>query len=205
YDLPAIAAFVGEQCAAPAHWLGHAQGGLALAATLGGGYLDAARLASLTLCGSQISCRRGVLRLPPLGWVARLLLRRREQVAAGWLGLGEGCEDEPVGVVRESLRWFGLFGRFGEGRQDWAAGLAEVTVPVLALAGAGDRAAPAAACRQLLERFGSPLRESLCLGRVEGFAEDYGQVAMLLGSNARCEVWPLLEHWLRHQRLPERR
>lgn len=205
YDLPAIAAFVGEQCAAPAHWLGHAQGGLALVAALGGGHLDAAQLASLTLCGSQISCLSGALRLPPLSWAARLLLRRREQVAAGWLGLGEGYEDEPAGVVRESLRWFGLFGRFGEGRQDWAAGLAEVTVPVLALAGAGDRSAPVAACRQLLERFGSPLRESLCLGRAEGFAEDYGQAAMLLGSNARSEVWPLLEHWLRHQRLPERR
>ncbi|MCY1405940.1 Serine aminopeptidase, S33 [compost metagenome] len=202
YDLPAIAAFVGEQCAAPAHWLGHAQGGLVLAVALGGGHLAAAQLASLTLCGSQISRLHGVLELPPLIWAARLLLRRREQVVAGWLGPGEGYEEEPAGMVRENLRWFG---RFGEGRQDWAAGLVEVTIPVLALAGAADRSAPPAACRQLLERFGSPLREYLCLGRAEGFAEDYGRAAMLLGGNAHNEVWPLLEYWLRHQRLPERR
>ncbi len=203
YDLPAIGAFVDEQCARPVHWLGHAQGGLALAAALGGGHLDAAGLASLTLCGSQIRHLHGALKLPPLNWGARLLLRRREQVAAGWLG--QGPEDESVGVVRESLRWFGLFGRFGEGREDWAAGLAEVTVPVLALAGAADSSAPPAACRQLLERFGSPLREYRCLGRAEGFTEDYGLAAMLLGGNAQSEVWPLLEHWLYHQRLPERR
>lgn len=205
YDLPAIAAFIGEQSGQPAHWVGHSQGGLALAAALGGGHLEPARLASLTLLGSQIRYLHWSLKLPPLSWGARLLLRRREQVGAGWLRREVGLEEEPAGVVRESLRWFGLFGRFGEGRADWAAGLAEVAVPVLALAGAGDRSDPPAACRQLLERFGSPVREYLCLGQAAGFAEDYGHAAMLAGRHCQREVWPLLEHWLHHRRLPERR
>lgn len=204
YDLPAIAAFIDEQCGQPAHWIGHSLGGLALAAALGGGHLEPARLASLTLLGSQIRYLHWSLKLPPLSWGARLLLRRREQVGAGWLRRQPGLEAEPAGVVRESLRWFGLFGRFGEGRQDWTAGLAEVAVPVLALAGAGDRADPPAACRQLLERFGSPVREYLCLGRAAGFAEDYRHAAMLAGRHGQREVWPLLEHWLHHRRLPER-
>ncbi|MBV2131234.1 alpha/beta hydrolase [Pseudomonas sp. MAP12] len=200
YDLPAIAAFIAEQCGKPAHWLGHSLGGLTLAAALGGGHLAAAQVASLTLCGCQISRLHWSLKLPPLNWGARLLLRRREQVAAGWLG--QGPEDEPAGVVREGLRWFGLFGRFGEGKEDWAAGLADVTVPVLALAGAGEQAAASAACRQLLERFASPAREFLCLGRAQGFAEDYGHAALLTSRGAQREVWPLLLHWLSHQHLP---
>lgn len=202
YDLPAVAAFLEEQCAQPVHWLGHSLGGLALAGALAGGHLPAIQVASLTLLGCQIQRLHWLLKVPPVNWAARVLLRRRESVSAGWLG--QGAEDEPVGIARDALRWFGLFGRFGQGKQDWAAQLASVEVPVLALAGAGDHTDPAGACRQLLERFGSPLREFVCLGRDEGFAEDYGHVDMLQGKAAQQEVWPLLEHWLRHGRLPLR-
>lgn len=196
YDLPAIAAFLAEQCGQPAHWLGHALGGLTLVAALAAGHLTETEVASLVVCGAQARHLRGALGLPVLNWGARLLLRRREQVAAGWLGLEAGPEDEPVGVVRDSLRWSALFGRFGAGDEDWQARLAEVGVPVLALAGAGDRRAPVAACRQLFEGFGSARREFVCLGHVQGFAEDYGHVSMLVGQGAQREVWPLLRRWL---------
>lgn len=196
YDLPAIAAFIAEQCGRPAHWLGYSLGGLTLVAALAAGHMTETAVASLIVCGAQARQLHGALGLSPLRWWARLLLRRREQVAAGWLGLEAGPEDEPVGVVRESLRWSGLFGRFGEGEEDWLARLAEVRVPVLGLAGAGDRRAPVAACRQLFESFGSPLREFVCLGRAQGFAEDYGHVSMLVGQCAQREVWPLLRRWL---------
>ena len=197
YDLPAIAAFVSEQTSRPLHWLGHSLGGLTLVAALGGGHLDGRAMASLTLCGCQVRQLHWLLKVPPLGWAARLLLLRRERLAAGWLQSGE--EDEPAAIVREALRWYGPFGRFGDGEADWLAGLAGVAVPVLALAGAGDRADPAAACCQLLECFGSPVREFLCLGRAQGFAEDYGHAAMLTSRNAQREVWPLLLRWLCHR------
>ena len=200
YDLPAIAAFVDEQCGQPAHWLGHSLGGLTLAAALAGGDLAGERVASLILAGCQVRRLHWSLKLPPLNWVARLRLRGREAVAADWLG--SGPEEEPAGVVREVLRWFGLFGRFGQGKQDWAAQLADVEVPVLALAGTDDRTDPAGACRQLLECFGSAQREFVRCGRADGFAEDYGHVELLQGKNAQREVWPLLESWLRFGRLP---
>jgi hypothetical protein len=47
-----------------------------------------------------------------------------------------GPEDEPAGLALESMRWNGLFGRFGD-KQDWWAGLAEVDLPVLAVAPQG--------------------------------------------------------------------
>lgn len=200
YDLPAIAAFINEQSGQSAHWLGHALGGLTLAAALGGGHLATEQVASLTLLGCQVRRLHWMLKLPPVNWAARLLLRRRETVAAGWLG--RGVEDEPVGIAHDALRWFGLFGRFGRGKQDWKVALASVEVPVLALAGGGDRTDPAGACRQLLECFGSPQREFVCLGRAGGFAEDYGHADLLQGMAAQREVWPLVEHWLRHGGLP---
>ena len=106
--------------------------------------------------------------------------------------LKRGPEDEPIGVARENLRWHGLFGRFGDNQGDWWAGLAEVQVPVLAVAAEGDRQDPPKACRKLLEQFGSAQREFLCLGPRSGFSNPFGHVEMLLSKSAQREVWPLL-------------
>ena len=97
---------------------------------------------------------------------------------------------------RHSLRWHGLFGRFGDKQSDWWAGLAEVNVPVLAVAGAGDHQDPVWACRKLFEQVGSEHRQYLCLGRQQGFSGDFGHVEMLVSKAAQREVWPLVERWL---------
>lgn len=96
----------------------------------------------------------------------------------------------------ESLRWNGLFGRFGDKEKDWWAGLAEVEVPLLAVAGAGDFQDPVWACRKLFEQFGGDARQFLRLGREEGF-EAFGHVDMLVSKAAQTQVWPLVERWLR--------
>ncbi|MCY1347451.1 hypothetical protein D9M69_335580 [compost metagenome] len=75
-------------------------------------------------------------------------------------------------------------------------------MPVLAVAAQGDHQDPAWACRKLLEQFGSPRRQFLCLGRKHGHRDDYGHIEMLVSKPAQDEVWPLAEHWLRHQTLP---
>ncbi|UVE19391.1 lysophospholipase [Pseudomonas sp. LS44] len=201
YDLPAIAAFVREQSGQAPHWIGHSLGGITLAAALGGHYLDEADVASVALFGSQVSRVYWPLKLPPLEWGGRALLKRLSVISGS--GLKRGPEDEPIGVALESLRWHGLFGRFGDAERDWWAGLAEVQAPVLAVAASEDHQDPPWACRKLLERFGSPRREFLCLGKKTGFADDYGHIEMLLSKPAQGEVWPLIEYWLRNAELPE--
>ncbi|MCO1703462.1 alpha/beta hydrolase, partial [Pseudomonas aeruginosa] len=181
------------------HWIGHSLGGVVLAAGLGGGYLDQARIASVALFGSQVSTAHWLFRLPMAGILARLLLRRVDALSGSrWR---QGPEDEPVGLALEVLCWHGLFGRFGEPGNDWWKGLAAVDVPLLAVAGAGDRQDPSWACRKLFEQFASSEREYLLLGREAGYAEDYGHIEMLIGKAAQLEVWPLVERWLR-QRSP---
>lgn len=195
YDLPAIADFVFEQNPQSAHWLGHSLGGIILAGALGGHYLAEDRLASVALFGSQISRVYWPLKVPVVEWGGRLLLKRFDLVSGS--RFKRGPEDEPMGVVLESLRWHGLFGRFGDGQRDWWAGLREVRVPVMAVAAVGDRQDPAWACRKLLEQFGSSTSEFVCLGRDEGFSSNFGHVEMLVSKEAQREVWPLVERWLR--------
>ncbi|UXY54756.1 alpha/beta fold hydrolase [Pseudomonas tohonis] len=200
YDLPAIGAFVREQTAQAPHWIGHSLGGITLAAALGGHYLAGEHAASVALFGSQISRVYWPLKVPPVEWSGRFLLKRLAVLSGP--GLKRGPEDEPIGIGLESLRWHGLFGRFGDAERDWWKGLAEVDVPVLAVGAAGDQQDPAWACRKLLEQFGSETKQFLCLSRENGFADDYGHIEMLVSKHAQQEVWPLVEHWLGRLQVP---
>jgi pimeloyl-ACP methyl ester carboxylesterase len=200
YDIPAIAAFVREQSGQAAHWIGHSLGGTTLAAALGGGYLDLAGAASVALFGSQVSRVHWPLKIPPLQWLARLVLKPFEHISGP--RLKRGPEDEPIGVVLESMRWNGLFGRFGDRETDWWAGLAKVDVPALAVAAVGDQQDPVWACRKLFDQIGSAQSRFLCLGREQGFSEDFDHVAMLVSKTAQREVWPLVVDWLNSGQVP---
>ncbi|MDF9618877.1 alpha/beta fold hydrolase [Pseudomonas entomophila] len=194
YDLPVIGAFVREQTGQAPHWVGHSLGGTTLAAALGSGYLEAGLVASAALFGTQVSRIYWPLKVPPVEWGARLLIKRFSQISGS--RLKRGPEDEPIGLALESLHWNGLFGRFGDKEQDWWAGLADVEVPLLAVAGAADFQDPVWACRKLFEQFGGDSKQFLRLGREEGF-EAFGHVDMLVSKAAQAQVWPLVERWLR--------
>lgn len=200
YDLPAIAAFVREQSGQIPHWIGHSLGGITLAAALGGHYLGASGVASVALFGAQISRSYWPLKIPLVEWTGRLILKRFAHISGS--RLKRGPEDEPIGLALETMRWYGLFKRFGDKERDWWAGLSEVQVPVLAVAAVGDEQDPAWACRALCEQFGSEQRQFVCLGRKQGFAEDFGHVEMLISKNAQLQVWPLVANWLRDPSAP---
>lgn len=194
YDLPVIGAFVAEASGQVPHWIGHSLGGTTLAAALGGGYLRPELVASVALFGSQVSRRRWPLRVPPINWGARWLLKRFSHISGS--RLKRGPEDEPLGVGLEVLRWQGLFGRFGDAERDWWSGLGQVHVPVLAVAAVGDEQDPAWACKQLFDQFGSDRKQFVVLGRSQGFSDDFDHVRMLVSVQAQAEVWPLIGDWL---------
>lgn len=200
YDLPAIAAFVREQSAQAPHWIGHSLGGTTLVAALGGAYLNGEYAASAAIFGTQISRIYWPLKVPPVEWGSRLLLKGFQHISGS--RFKRGPEDEPIGLALESLRWHGLFGRFGDRERDWWAGLADVRVPLLAVSAAGDMQDPAWACRKLYEQFICAPRQYLLLGKEGGYGSDFGHVEMLVSKEAQAEVWPLVEHWLRELSLP---
>ena len=88
-----------------------------------------------------------------------------------------------------------LFGRFGDAEHDWWKGLAQVDATV-GSERSGRPARPDWACRKLFEQVGSEHRQYLCLGRQQGFSEDFGHVQMLVSKAAQAQVWPLVERWL---------
>lgn len=200
YDLPAITAFVHEQSAQPVHWLGHSLGGTTLAAALGGQYLDQAQLASVALFGSQVSKCHWIIKVPPVTWLLRLMLRR--MVALSGMRFKQGPEDEPVGVLREGLRIHGLFGRFADEQRNWWAGLEQVQVPMLAVSASGDSQDPAWACEKLYQQFGSPHKQFLCLGPECGMDSHFGHIEMLVSKEAQTHVWPLVAAWLQAKPIP---
>ncbi|RSC26692.1 alpha/beta fold hydrolase [Pseudomonas putida] len=199
FDLPVIGAFVQEMAGQAPHWIGHSLGGTTLAAALGGGYLDSACVASVALFGTQVSRVYWPLKVPPVAWGARLLVKRFAQLSGP--RLKRGPEDEPIGLALESLRWHGLFGRFGVKDRDWWAGLAQMDVPLLAVAGAADFQDPVWACRKLFEQWGDEHKQFLRLGREEGF-EAFGHVDMLVSKAAQTQVWPLVARWLSDVQAP---
>ncbi|RMT64265.1 Esterase/lipase/thioesterase protein [Pseudomonas coronafaciens pv. atropurpurea] len=202
FDLPSIAAFVVEQSAQAPHWIGHSLGGITLAAALGGQYLGPQTAASVALFGSQVSRSYWPLKIPPLQWSARLLLRSFEHVSGP--RFKRGPEDEPIGLVLESLRWHGLLGRFGERDNNWWEGLKSLQVPLLAVAAAGDLQDPVWACRTLFDQIGGgQLKQFLCLGREHGFSENFDHVQMLISKTAQQQVWPRVIEWLEARAVPE--
>lgn len=202
YDLPVINAFVTELSGQRPCWLGHSLGGITLAMALGEQTLAADELAGVALFGSQVSRAPWPLRVAPFNWLGRLIMRGVDHVSGP--RFKRGPEDEPAGVALELLRWHGLRRRMGRKAADWRDGLADVHLPVLAVAGAGDRQDPPWACEQLFERFGAQ-GQFLLLGRDQGFSEDFGHVDMLVSKAAQAEVWPLVQRWLAApaRRLPQ--
>jgi oxygen-independent coproporphyrinogen-3 oxidase len=173
-------------------WLGHSAGGvigIAHAAADSG-----RRVAGLVVAGAPAPTGLGPVQYPMAAAVLGLthLLGR---FPARLLGVGP--EDEPAGILEQWMSW-NLRGRWlGDDGTDYFAACRNVTVPVLSLAGGGDRfIAPARTCRNLLDAMGGADRAMLVCGRAQGFSEDFDHNRLLVSGNARSEVWPLIGDWL---------
>ena len=193
-DAPAAVRLVlRETGARDLFWVGHSAGGVVGAAASGA--LGAA-LRGLVLLGSPGPAGlRGGRR-----WLARVASTSARLMPGAHLPgqiIGLGPESEPASLVREWMDW-NLRGAWGTpGGGDYLARLPAVTVPVLAVAGQGDRMlAPPHAVRDLLERFGSDDRTLLVFGESLGSRRDYRHASLVIGRDARAEIWPRVVEWL---------
>ena len=112
--------------------------------------------------------------------------------------VGLGPEDELGGVMVQWMTWQ-LEGHWrGDDGTDYEALLAALDLPMLFVAGAGDRVeAPPAAVHALFQLTGSRDRTFLLCGRDSGFSEDFGHATILVSRAARDEVWPRIVDWIR--------
>ena len=127
--------------------------------------------------------------------VERIALDTRNTPRERWRRFAECVFGELSGGVARDLIRMIRTGRFtsSDGSRDYREGLAWVRVPVMVMAGEGDRVAPVRAVRDGYLALGGPKAWRL-LGTRGGLAVDYGHVDMVIGDRAPYEVWaPLLE------------
>lgn len=89
-------------------------------------------------------------------------------------------------------------GRFTslDGRLDYEAALRDLRVPLRALAGRDDHIAPPDRVIPWVEAAGSAERDWWLAGRASGLGHDYGHIDLILGDDARREIFPQITGWL---------
>lgn len=198
HDLPAVQAHVREVTGRRELMIGHSAGGLYLYGAVAAGWLQP-DLRGIVVLGAQIARGDRKLKLPPVVWLLRLMMRAAGCFPAPRLGLGP--EVEPTGVMLEYVRWKGLGGKWTtrDGRS-YHEGMKRVTAPLLAFAAANDTNDPPRGCRELFDEAASGDRRFVLLGQDQGFSMDYGHVEMIVSKPAQAEVWPLIAGWLEARR-----
>lgn len=175
--------------------VGHSGGGLAFLMHLARIPAARERAAGLVMLASQAT-EAGTT----LG--GRLMLRagRMAERLLGYTpgrAVGLGPENEPEGILRQWFDWNRTRQWTGYDGFDYLDALPQVDVPILCLAGAGDRyIAPARGCRRVFEALGARDKEWLLCGRSSGFSENYGHARLIASRAARREIWPRIRDWL---------
>ncbi|MEJ2678976.1 MAG: alpha/beta fold hydrolase [Gemmatimonadota bacterium] len=190
-DLPAAIQHVARR--QPLFLVGHSAGGAVV-------------LVALAARPELQECIRGaVILATPLPWLQplrrvfahgiRLLSLAAGRFPARLLGIGP--EDELARVMAQWMTW-NLRGSWrGDDGTDYGARLHDVHVPVLAMAGAGDRLwAPPRAVRGLVDLLDSSDRTFTVCGREDGCSRDYDHNGLVISRPARTEVWPRIVEWL---------
>ncbi len=195
WDLPAVQQLVASERGRRAQWVGHSWGGLAILASMAGGWLSQEPVRSAVVLGANITEGDTWMkhRLPAAAaWVVLTVLGR---VPARQLRLGP--EPESRAYVLEFFRWKGCNPdwRTRGGRSYWA-GIHALDVPLLAFAAADDSNDPEPGCRALFDAVGSEEKQYVFLGAVQGFSHDYQHLEMIIGEPATREVWPRIGDWL---------
>jgi predicted alpha/beta hydrolase len=175
--------------------IGHSAGGAALLAALAADASLRSVVRGVIVIGTPVPWRQKVFR-GVVGRAIRVVCRRLHSFPARALRLGP--EDELAGVMEQWMGW-NFDGRWlGDDGTDYGARVADLDLPVLVVAGAGDWIwAPPPAVRGLYEMIGSHRKQYLLCGRASGFHRDYGHAGMVVSRSARLDVWPRLLDWIR--------
>ncbi len=195
FDLPAIESHVEEMTGKKAFWIGHSFGGLYVLGALSAGWLSIEKTAGVVTFGSQITYGDTYLKIPPLAWVLKIVLRLAGRLPAPLLGLGP--EPEPAAEILEIIGWKSLSGKWVSGQGfEYEKGLGSIDVPALVFAAARDKNDPPRGCRIIYDLLGARDKQFVVLGKSSGFCKDYDHVGMVVSKEAQREVWPMVADWI---------
>jgi predicted alpha/beta hydrolase len=193
-DAPALLGAVREATGSDkVIWIGHSAGGVIAVASGGLVHRQADAFAGIVMVGAPAPSRPGAWHVPlaAIGYGITRLVGRFPARA-----LGIGPVDEQLGIMGQWMSWNVRQRWIGDDGTDYLANARRITVPALAVAGAGDIIAPPSACRGLLDTLGPGDRTMLVCGRRQGFSENFTHNRLIVSAPGRAEVWPAIARWL---------
>jgi pimeloyl-ACP methyl ester carboxylesterase len=227
HDVPTLVRLVRKATGAPeVCWIGHSMGGIVAL-----GHLSRYQnpgIGRLVTVGSQVTMQNGQMVLP---FLEQMLLARQQQLVGKltpeqlasmtqtsvqnlffnvqhvspkvYEALSSDRTDIPAIGLMKQYTTMAMGRELLDARKqfNYARALGNVQVPVLMTCGAADQFAPPPVQKYLYDHVGSSDKTALVFGRARGFAVDSGHDDALVGLTSREQVYPVIERWLRGERL----
>lgn len=112
-------------------------------------------------------------------------------------GVNEVVEGVSYGEIIQFVDWV-LNDRWTDTEQsiDYARGAIDLSVPILMIGGAEDRMTPSHHLKWGFKSMDASDKKFVIAGKDNGFEHDYAHVDLVMGDNARAEIFPLILDWL---------
>lgn len=112
--------------------------------------------------------------------------------------LAKAITDLPAPLLEQLAEWYGGPPGFKrrDGLFDYFEQMRRIEVPTLVIAGEGDLLTPVVDLRSVYDSIGSTDKRIVIAGRRQGFSHDYGHVDLVLGMEARREIYPHVADWI---------
>ena len=82
-------------------------------------------------------------------------------------------------------------------RFDYRQGMANITTPIYAISGKGDRfISPTQGCQLFFDKFANTDNVFIEYAKSSGHLEDYDHTRVLMSRNAAAEIWPTVAAWI---------
>lgn len=106
--------------------------------------------------------------------------------------------DLPASLLEQFAEWYNSDGGFarGDGLLDYYDHLHRITTPMLIMAGADDVLIPISDVRSVFEAISSADKEFVICGTEQGYSTNYGHIDLVLGRQARVEIYPHISRWI---------
>jgi len=127
--------------------------------------------------------------------LVRLITRLFGQMPGPLFGLGP--ENERMGFMPQWCRWNWAGKWLGYDKFDYLEAMKKITIPVLCIAGGGDKIAPPGGCHALFSALGSPNKKFKLFSKKNGSAEDYNHPRLIASQNSQNEIWPVILEFLK--------
>jgi predicted alpha/beta hydrolase len=193
-DAPALLCALCDATGSPrVLWIGHSAGGIIAAGCGARSDANARMLAGIILLAAPAPDRPGPWHAM-VAAVGSVVGRLAGRFPARALRIGPA--DEGPGILRQWSGWNLRQRWVGRDGFDYLGGAKQVSVPALAVAGAGDLLAPPSSCRRLLDALGGDDHTLMICGRDSGFSRNYTHNRLVISSDAREEIWPRIAGWI---------